>query len=127
MPTIHGQSIQHHALVALGQRRKEEATAEALHADQRARARHGRLVALLADIYGADWAELEPQLGAFGDRVTVDEITFSLWRGDLGIERLEQTQLEAAMMNPHSGERERALVFTLADVGELVARVKRLS
>ena len=126
MPTINGQSIQQHALGAREKRQAEEAKTAARHAEQLAAVQHARLVELLAGLYGDDWSELEPQLGDFTDRVTIDDIRFGL-RGDYKIiDRVQYTRLEAVMMNPRTGERERILADTLADVGELVARVKRL-
>ncbi len=126
MATINGQSIQHHALLALDERRSREAKTAALHAEQLAAAQHARLVALLAELYGDDWAELAPQLGQFTDRVLIDGIRFSL-RGEYKVlDRVQHARLEATMMNPRTGERERVIADTLADVGELVARVKRV-
>ncbi len=126
MPTIKGQTIQQHAILARERRRDAEARAAALHAEQLATAQHTRLVELLAALYGDDWAELAPQLGPFTNRVVIDDIRFGL-RGDSKIpERIRVAPLEATMMNPRTGERERILADTLADVGDLIARIKRL-
>jgi hypothetical protein len=126
MATIKGQSILEHALHAREERRVKEEQAAALEAEQLAAAQHDRLVALLAELYGDDWAELEPQLGQFSDRVTIDEIRFSLRGNHKIVERVQHARLEATMMNTRTGERERMIVDTLADVGDLVARVKRI-
>jgi hypothetical protein len=65
-------------------------------------------------------------LGQFTDRVLIDGIRFSL-RGEYKVlDRRQHARLEATMMNPRTGERERVIADTLADVGELVARVKRV-
>lgn len=125
MPTIKGQSIQQHALRALEERRAEEARTIALHAEQLAEAQHARLVELLAGVYGDDWAELAAQVGEFTDCVAIDDIRFKL-RGDAkAIDRVRHARLEASLPNPRTGVRERAMIDTLADLGELVARVRR--
>lgn len=125
MPTIKGRSIQQHALHARDERRAQEAQAAALQAEQLAAAQHERLVALLAALYGDDWAELAPQLGDFTDRVVIDEIRFGLRGNQKVLDRVKDARLEATMMNPRTGERERIIADSLADVGDLVARVKR--
>ena len=126
MATIKGQSILDHALYAREERNAKEAEAVAHQAAQLLAAQHDRLVALLAELYGDDWGELEPQLGQFSDRVTIDEIRFSLRGNHKLIERVQHARLEATMMNPRTGERERIIADSLADVGDLVARVKRV-
>lgn len=125
MPTINGQTIQQHALRAREERDAKEREAATLHAEQLAAAQHDRLTMLLAALYGDDWAELAPQLGQFTDRVSIDEIRFSLRGNHKILDRVQHARLEATMMNPRTGERERIIVDTLADVGDLVARVKR--
>lgn len=125
MATIHGQSIEQHALRALEERRAREARSAALQAEQLATAQQERLTALLAELYGDDWAELAAQLAPFTDRVTIGELRFRL-RGDYKVvERVRAARLEASMTNPRTGERERISADTLADVGELVARIRR--
>ncbi len=126
MATINGQSIQQHALRAREERDAQERQAATLHAEQLAAAQHERLTTLLAALYGDEWAELAPQLGQFTDRVVIDEIRFSLRGNHKVLDRVRHARLEATMMNPRTGERERVSADTLADVGDLVARVKRL-
>lgn len=126
MPTIKGYNLQEYALLAREEQRAEEARAAAQQAEQLTAAQHARLVELLAALYGADWAELEPQLPSFTNRVVIDEIRFGLRGNSKVLERIAQARLEATMANPNTGERERMIVDTLADVGELVARVRRL-